>query len=264
MPNGEFNPSRNTVLVSATPSPSASRSRVMRLALGTPAPAQLCTFLNTAPLTPLMPAEFGGAFVSATRTSPLGRTWSHRGCSRPLAKALTARSDAGFGRASLGQPFAGAMLTVGMGGGLGAGKVGLAPTAASSGNRALSPQPTSNSANESTNDTLICDVTTPSSERLQAVGDEKQRLRANGVPLRVLSQISPGRNALFREIVECAPRLKGSDAPLSEVAPAGRCPVGVVRQAELSCSHLVGTTEVIIRRKDQVHGDTYERSKRRL
>ena len=33
MPNGWLSPSRNTSLVSATPSPSASRSSVMRFAL---------------------------------------------------------------------------------------------------------------------------------------------------------------------------------------------------------------------------------------
>ena len=43
MPKGEFRPFRNTVFTSATPSPSASRSRVMRLALGTAAPARACT-----------------------------------------------------------------------------------------------------------------------------------------------------------------------------------------------------------------------------
>ena len=39
MPNGEFKPDRKTERVSATPSPSASRSSVMRLALGTAPPA---------------------------------------------------------------------------------------------------------------------------------------------------------------------------------------------------------------------------------
>ena len=43
MPKGEFSPCRKTLRVSATPSPSASRSRVMRLALGTPAPAFFMT-----------------------------------------------------------------------------------------------------------------------------------------------------------------------------------------------------------------------------
>ena len=39
MPKGEFNESRKTERVSATPSPSASRSNVIRFALGTAAPA---------------------------------------------------------------------------------------------------------------------------------------------------------------------------------------------------------------------------------
>ena len=39
MPNGEFSPSMNGCLSSATPSPSASRSSVMRFADGTAAPA---------------------------------------------------------------------------------------------------------------------------------------------------------------------------------------------------------------------------------
>jgi hypothetical protein len=42
MPNGEFNPLMKVLLVSATPSPSESRNSVMRLALGTPAPARFC------------------------------------------------------------------------------------------------------------------------------------------------------------------------------------------------------------------------------
>ena len=45
MPNGEFSPLRNMLRVSATPSPSASRNSVMRLALGTPAPAHFCACL---------------------------------------------------------------------------------------------------------------------------------------------------------------------------------------------------------------------------
>jgi hypothetical protein len=72
----------NTCLTSATPSPSASRSRVMRLALGTPAPARPMTLpmtqlrtLATGPLPPsLLPSGLGGALLSATSTSPLGST----------------------------------------------------------------------------------------------------------------------------------------------------------------------------------------------
>jgi len=41
MPNGELSPVRNADLVSATPSPSASRSSVIRFALGTSAPTHV-------------------------------------------------------------------------------------------------------------------------------------------------------------------------------------------------------------------------------
>jgi hypothetical protein len=43
MPKGERRPVRKGVFTSATPSPSASRSRVIRSALGTPAPARFIT-----------------------------------------------------------------------------------------------------------------------------------------------------------------------------------------------------------------------------
>ena len=74
MPNGEFSPSRNTLLVSATPSPSASRNSVMRLALGVSAPARFITIFVIQPLMPLPSSGFGGALVSATSTSPFGST----------------------------------------------------------------------------------------------------------------------------------------------------------------------------------------------
>jgi glucose/arabinose dehydrogenase len=45
LPNGESSPLMKTLRVSATPSPSASRNSVMRLALGTPAPAYFCACL---------------------------------------------------------------------------------------------------------------------------------------------------------------------------------------------------------------------------
>ena len=45
LPNGEFSPLRKVLRNSATPSPSASRNSVMRLALGTPAPAHFCACL---------------------------------------------------------------------------------------------------------------------------------------------------------------------------------------------------------------------------
>ncbi len=60
-----------------------------------------------------------------------------------MAKALTARPSAGFGFAPSGQPFAGAMFTVGISVLLGSGIVGLAPTPGSCANLELSPQPAS-------------------------------------------------------------------------------------------------------------------------
>ncbi|MNY23542.1 hypothetical protein D3C86_1572120 [compost metagenome] len=74
MPNGEFRSLRKTERSSATPSPLVSRSSVMRLALGTPAPARFITCFMTQPRMPLPSSGLGGAFDSATRTSPLGST----------------------------------------------------------------------------------------------------------------------------------------------------------------------------------------------
>jgi len=79
MPKGEFRPDRKTVRTSGVPSPSASRRRVMRLALGTPAPARFITSFMIQPLMLVAFSGRGGAFVSATSTSPLGNTYSHRG-----------------------------------------------------------------------------------------------------------------------------------------------------------------------------------------
>ena len=81
MPNGEFRFSRKTDFTSALPSPSASRSRVMRLALGGAAPALAITLPMILPRTPSRSSRSGrfGAFVSATSTSPFGNTYSQRG-----------------------------------------------------------------------------------------------------------------------------------------------------------------------------------------
>src|SRR3954469_22735062 len=107
MPKGELNPSRKAVRVSAMPSPSASRRRVMRLALGWLEPARRISSLMTQPLIPLPSSGLGGASVSATSTSPLGRGRSQRGRSRPSAKAATLRPGAAVGAAPAGQPLAG-------------------------------------------------------------------------------------------------------------------------------------------------------------
>jgi hypothetical protein len=79
MPNGECRLSSSTERVSAMPSPSASRSSMIRLADGTAPPAFFWKRLKNQPLIPLLSSGFGGAFVSATSTSPLGRTCSQRG-----------------------------------------------------------------------------------------------------------------------------------------------------------------------------------------
>ena len=115
--------------VSATPSPSASRSSVMRLALGTAGAGALHDLLHDQALDALAGSgRFGGALVSATSTSPLGSTRA-RGWARPAANALTATSRRRG--APSGQPLAGAMLTVGIGVvGSGGGSVGLGPIAA--------------------------------------------------------------------------------------------------------------------------------------
>ena len=96
MPNGECERRRaNTVRVSATPSPSASRSSVMRLALGWPAPAFFISSFMNQPLMPLPSSGLGGALVSATSTSPLGSTYSQRGCCKPSANARHGKARAG-------------------------------------------------------------------------------------------------------------------------------------------------------------------------
>jgi hypothetical protein len=74
MPNGEFRPDRKVVRTSGVPSLSASRTRVMRLAEGTVAPARPMMIFSNQPLMPLPSSGLGGAFVSAISTSPLGST----------------------------------------------------------------------------------------------------------------------------------------------------------------------------------------------
>jgi hypothetical protein len=70
MPKGEFNESKNADRVSAIPSPSVSRSSVIRLALGTAAPACYMNRLTNHALMPLPSLGRTGTFVSATNTSP--------------------------------------------------------------------------------------------------------------------------------------------------------------------------------------------------
>jgi len=130
MPNGDIRSARNTSRTSATPSLSASRSRVMRFALGVAAPAFFIVRFMNQLRRPFFSAGLGGALVSATRTSPLGSTYSQRGCSSPRAKAVTARPCAGVGAVPSGQPTAGATLTVGIQRFCGAGNVGCGPVSA--------------------------------------------------------------------------------------------------------------------------------------
>src|SRR3979411_1378393 len=127
MPNGECRPSINTLLVSATPSPSASRSRVMRFGLATPAPARPSTIFVIQPLMPLVSSGFGGALVSATSTSPLGRTESARGWSSPVAKAFTAIPLAATGFPPAGQPPGGGKVAGGGDESAGRGQRGRGP-----------------------------------------------------------------------------------------------------------------------------------------
>ena len=79
MPKGEFSPLRKIERVSATPSPSTSRSRVIRLALGTAAPAFFMKNFMKNALMPFSSSGRFGALVSATSTSPFGNTNSQRG-----------------------------------------------------------------------------------------------------------------------------------------------------------------------------------------
>ena len=127
MPKGECRPERNTLRISATPSRSASRSRVMRLPAGTPEPAFFFSCFITAPLRPRMPLLPGGASDSATSTSPSGSTYSQRGCDRPSANRVTRQPLAGMGAAPRGQPTAGAISTVGTSDLRGAGSAGSGP-----------------------------------------------------------------------------------------------------------------------------------------
>ena len=149
MPNGEFKLCKNVDRNSATPSPSVSRKSVMRLALGTPAPARFITHFITQPLMPLFSSCLGGALLSATNTSPLGSTINQRGWSRPLANADTRVPGTDCGVAPTGQPLAGAIFTVGTSVRTGRGSAGLLPIPAEIGSLATSPQPPNAIANTS-------------------------------------------------------------------------------------------------------------------
>ena len=128
MPKGELSPVRNSVLISATPSPFASRSSVMRLADGTTDPALVMNFFMIAPRIPLPSSGRGGAAVSATSTSPLGRVYSQRGCCRSAGEGIDRDARGAVGFMPGGQPLASATCTTGMVFFSGAGSAGSDPT----------------------------------------------------------------------------------------------------------------------------------------
>ena len=79
IPKGEYRFEMKIDLVSATPSPFVSRSRTILFSLGTPPPPRARKTLKRNPLNPRLSSGRLGALVSATSTSPFGRTYSHRG-----------------------------------------------------------------------------------------------------------------------------------------------------------------------------------------
>src|ERR1035438_1838199 len=99
----------------------------MWFALGVPAPARPMTIFVIQPLMPRVSSGLGGALVSATSTSPFGKTYKVRGWSSAAAKALTAMPLAAVGLPPAGQPVAVATLTVGIQDFCGAGRAGEGP-----------------------------------------------------------------------------------------------------------------------------------------
>src|SRR6478672_13499563 len=104
IPKGDFNPERKTVRVSGIPFPFVSRSRIIRFALGVLPPAFPMKYLKKGPRIPLLSSGRTGAFVSAISTSPLGRTYTHRGWLKPLAKGATFVPGAAIGIPAGDQP----------------------------------------------------------------------------------------------------------------------------------------------------------------
>src|SRR3989344_3161413 len=106
MPKGCLSPLAKLVLVSATPSPSASRIRTIRLALGLAEPTFFMSIFWKKPLIPWfdLPALLGSVADSAARTSPFGSTSSQRGWSRPSAKRVTVNPGGALGAAPADQP----------------------------------------------------------------------------------------------------------------------------------------------------------------
>ena len=106
MPNGWFRLSRKVSRTSAVPSPSASRSSVIRLGLTPTEPAAARPSCISAGL-----SDLGSVRASATSTSPLGNTWSQRGLSRPAPNASTSKPSGAAGPRPSGQPITREKLT---------------------------------------------------------------------------------------------------------------------------------------------------------
>ncbi len=154
MPNGELRFVRNAERWSAMPSPSWSRSSVMRFALGTADPARFMAFFMKKPLMPLPSSGRSGAAVSATSTSPFGSTYSQRGWSSPSANATTSVPPAATGRLPSAQPTAGAIFTVGISDFSGFGSSGSGPMPRSTSRLASLPQAVHASAARIASDVL--------------------------------------------------------------------------------------------------------------
>ena len=122
----DASPSRNTNCSSATPSRLVSRSSEIRLAFSTIEPDRRCTMFWTIVRGH---QDFAGSLAaSATSTSPLGSTCSHRGCFRPCANATTCRPAAALGVCPFFHgSFATDQLMVGSQLSCGAGSLGCSP-----------------------------------------------------------------------------------------------------------------------------------------
>src|SRR3990167_4228204 len=125
MPNGRFRPVAKSVFISATPSPSASRSRTILFGLGPEAPAFRCRAFAIQPS--MLLAGLVSVVASETRTSPLGRTSSQRGWSSPDPNRVTVNPAGAVGWTFAGQPTALRALSVGRPPVLGSGRIGLGP-----------------------------------------------------------------------------------------------------------------------------------------
>ncbi len=114
--------------LSATPSPSVSRNKVMRLALTPSAGGTPHRRLHRVAEHVLdRSGDLGG--LGDEDVAPLGSTWIQRGCFKPVANALTLSPGAATGiRPSL-HPLAVGILSVGIPCGLAAGTTGALPQA---------------------------------------------------------------------------------------------------------------------------------------